>query len=282
MACDLHLHSNCSDGVLSPGEVLALADGCGLHAAALTDHNTTRGIREFLDAAKGKMIEAVAGIEITTEWNGIERHLIGLWLSNKCMEDIHIINDTYHTAKTESNLILTERLRNAGYEITYDSVCTAAGEGNVPNRSHFARVLVDKGYFEICGEAFRTLLSERGGLWTPPGRIRIEECIDFLRQYGAVPVLAHPFQNFPKERLKELLTDAKRAGLLGVEVEYSEHTLQERNDIFRMSLELGLLPGGGSDFHGEAVKPGLQIGSGYGSLHVPDEWFEELKYRTGN
>jgi len=281
MACDLHLHSNSSDGLHAPAEVFKMAEACGLTAAALTDHNTVSGISEFQNAAKESIVEAVAGIELTTEWNHNELHLVGLWLSGECRMEVPSFVGQYNKRKELSNLQLTERLKAAGFPITYDEIVAMEKQGTLPNRSTFALWMKNHGYVSEPKEAFEKYLSSEAGFYVPPKRISIVESIDFLRQHHAVPVLAHPFQLLPEAQLPELLTVAKAAGLIGIEVAYSSHTEKEYHAALAYANQFGLLPGGGSDFHGEAKKRGLKVGVGYGNLLVPDEWYACLKNAAG-
>ena len=77
--CDLHTHSVFSDGTCTPAELIDEAVALGLSAIALTDHNTVAGLPEFLAAAEGKKVRAIAGTEFSTDYNGIELHILGLF-----------------------------------------------------------------------------------------------------------------------------------------------------------------------------------------------------------
>ena len=157
----------------------------------------------------------------------------------------------------------------------YSAIKAKSPNGKI-NRAHIAAELTRKGYTSSVNEAFDTLLSRRAGYYREPERPGVWEMIDFIRSMDAMPVLAHPFLNLTEERMMDFLPAAKKAGLAGMECYYSmyDDALTERSlciaDIF------GLLPSGGSDFHG-ANKPDIALGSGRGDLLVPCQCAAALK-----
>ena len=151
----------------------------------------------------------------------------------------------------------------------------AEGQGNI-NRAHVAAILTKKGYTSSRNEAFRTVLAPERGFYIEPDRLPVFETIDFIRSIGAVPVLAHPFLNLDEERLRVFLPQAKERGLLGMEVAYSTYDDATAACAARLAQEFGLLPSGGSDYHG-AKKADIKMGVGRGNLKVPAEWVDRLK-----
>ena len=119
--CDLHIHSNCSDGTCSPEELIYIAEQAGLSAVALCDHNTVKGLRRFLNAAKDKNIIAVPGVEVSCQFNGKEVHILGLFLED-IFDDLESLFIELNIRKMESNEILLNNLNNAGYKIDIQDV----------------------------------------------------------------------------------------------------------------------------------------------------------------
>lgn len=271
---DLHTHTVYSDGTDTPQELVAKAQALGLHALALTDHNSVDGLPEFLAAAEGSGVRPVAGTEFSTEYRGNELHILGLFLDEGAYEPIRKLTGDFLERKIQSNRDLVERLRQRGYALTYEEVCSRA-HGYV-NRAHIAALLADKGYVENPTQAFLQLLQVQAGLYVPPKRPEAYEVIRFIREQHAVPVLAHPFLNLTEAGLLEFLPQAVEAGLLGMEVYYSKFDGETVAAAERIVRRFGLAPSGGSDYHGRN-KPDISLGVGHGGLCVADEVYERLR-----
>ncbi len=273
--CDLHTHSNYSDGTLTPTELLNLAVDSGISAIALCDHNTVGGVLEFLKAAEGKPIEAAAGCEITTEYNGIELHILGLFIPTDKFCEVEAFCEALNLRKRKANKKLIEDLNNAGYTVDFDKLVLQNVKGQI-NRAHIARELVENGYCQSVSEAFATLLKEGGPFYRSPKREDTFETIKFLRSIGAVPVIAHPFYSTTPENLNEFWKEAVRVGLVGMESHYPMYDEKTTVIAIETAERYGILHSGGSDFHGKN-KPHISIGTGKGSLAVPYEFFKKLK-----
>ena len=273
--CDLHTHSIYSDGTYTPAELIAEAERVGLSAIALTDHNTVAGLPQFLKAAEGSNVEAIPGIEISTEYGDRELHILGLFINEKYYDVITERLLPIAINKERSNVELIETLAAAGYDITYEEVAARMPNGQF-NRSHVGEVLTEKGYTASIAEAFRTILSKDGGLYRQPKRLPVFEIISFLRSIGAVPVLAHPFLSLPVDELRPFLSEAVKHGLCGMETVYSTYDEETARLAASIAEEFGLMPSGGSDFHG-GRKPGIAMGTGRGDLFIPAEFVEGLR-----
>ena len=273
--CDLHTHSVYSDGTWTPAQIIDEAEKIGLSAVALTDHNTTAGLAEFFQAAKGKNVQAIGGVELSTDYGEIELHIVGLFVQEKHFDAIESLVDEMKKRKEESNILLAEALNRAGYAVDFDKIKANTPKGHL-NRAHFASALLEKGYVKSIAEAFDTLLSKTGGFYTQPRRLDVFETIRFLKEIGCVSVLAHPFQELNDEGVRNFLAQAKPFGLDGMETEYAkydEKTVQKAKSIAK---EFGIKESGGSDFHGERRK-GTKLGVGQGNLRVPMEFVKRLR-----
>ncbi|MBQ6478687.1 MAG: PHP domain-containing protein [Erysipelotrichaceae bacterium] len=271
--CDLHCHSSFSDGSSSPKELVKLAEAQGLSALALTDHNTSAGLKEFMEAGKNSEVITVPGCEFTTEWNGKEIHVVGLFFQEKYWKEIEDFLELSNIAKINSNLQLIANLNKAGYQVSEEEAA-ALTKGDF-NRSHIARVLMNKGYVKSVQEAFETLLKEGKGFYFPAKRISPMAVIRFIKVFGAAAIIAHPFLNLSLSELREFLPLAKEAGLDAIETRYTEFDEETTRMAIALAEEFKLKQSGGSDFHGTA-KPDIFLGSGRGNLHVPFEFYEEL------
>lgn len=277
MFCDLHTHSVFSDGTDTPEELIRQAERLGLSVLALTDHNSVAGLPRFLAAGAESSVEAVPGVEFSVEYLGEDLHILALFVEPEHFDAVDNLVALPDRWKREGNLDLAERLTRAGYPIDYAALEAATPGGHV-NRAHFGLELVRLGYAESVEDAFRRFLKVRCGYYTPPKRLDALETVAFIRSIGAVAVLAHPWLNLKtREQLEEFLTLAVRAGLDGMEVRYSKFSPEESNLALEIAEKYGLLPSGGSDYHGIAVKPDISMGTGRGNLEVPERWYQRLK-----
>ena len=273
--CDLHVHSHFSDGTFSPSEIITAAKQVGLHAVALCDHNTVDGLPSFLKAAEESSVRAIPGAEFSVNYNGKELHLLALFIESKHFAKISEMMLEVNELKEKSNILLYKSLVSAGYELDYATIKAQSPTGKI-NRAHFAAELMKLGYVSSVSEAFSTILTPEAGHYSEPERLDFFDMISFIRSINAAPVLAHPFLDLDEEELIALLPQAKESGLLGMECAYSRFdkaTTKAANSIVK---HFGLLPSGGSDFHGKN-KPDISLGTGLGNLSVPFEWALALK-----
>ncbi len=273
--CDLHIHSDNSDGTCTPEELIDIAKQSGVTAVALCDHNTIAGVNKLCKAAENSGITAIAGVEVTTEYKGDEVHILGLFLKEEYFEKLTDFLKQINLIKTESNKELVRNLKNGGFDIEYEEVTEKAGIA-IPNRVHFAKVLIDKGYTSSIAEAFSTMLAKGGEYYKPAKKLDTLLVISFLASIKAVPVMAHPLVSLSRDKLEELIPKAKSCGLTGMECYYSLYSEEETAYTLSLAEKNGVLPCGGSDFHGEN-KPDIKMGSGKGNLAVPIDVFYTLK-----
>ena len=273
--CDLHTHSVYSDGTYTPEALVREAEKLALKAVALTDHNTLSGVPEFLKSAEGSLVQAIPGIEISTDYGETELHIVGLFLKEEVFEKVENFVKKMLDNKAESNRILVQSLNLAGYKIDYEELKRNTPNGKF-NRAHVAGALQKAGYVSSIKEAFDTLLAKDGKFYVQPKRIPVFEAIEFLKSVGAVVILAHPFLNLTEEELRAFLPKAKAVGLDGMETLYSEFDERQTATAVKIAEEFSLKQSGGSDFHGNR-KPHIALGRGKGNLFVPIEFKEELE-----
>ncbi len=272
--CDLHAHTIYSDGTDTPTALVELAESIGLSAVALTDHNNISGLTEFLQAAEGKRVQAVPGIEFSTDYKGTELHILGLWIGSQHYGTITDMMEAIRSRKDQCNRDLVQRLNEAGYELDYEKLSAMTPDGYV-NRAHMATALTEKGYTATVQDAFKQLLSVKAGYYQPPKLPDALEIIRFIRSIGAVSVLAHPFLNLPEAGIREFLQEAKPAGLHGMEVLYGMYDAQTTALSIQLADEFGLCYSGGSDYHG-GNKPHIWLGKGRGALAIPMDFCRKL------
>lgn len=275
MAVDLHSHSTASDGSETPTGLVALAVERRLHALALTDHDTLEGIDEARAAAVASGLELIPGTELSLEHHA-GMHLVVLWLEpgDGPLQDRL---ESLRSGRDSRNAAIAERLTELGMPVTVEEILEEGGRGSV-GRPHIAAVMMRRGYVESVEEAFELWLgSGRPGYVERP-RLEPAEAVSLARASGGVPVLAHPHTlgiTRPDE-MDALLAELVDAGLIGLEALCAGYRQFERDGYSDLARRFGLVPSGGSDFHG-AYKPGLELGIGYGDLVVPDRVLDELR-----
>ena len=274
--CDLHTHSYYSDGTDSPQEIVDKALELGLTAVALCDHNTTRGLGEFISYARDKAVDAVAGVEFSTDHNGKELHILALFVPENAFDKVQAYVNKMHISKEQSNIRLISSLKKAGYDLDYDRIFAEAN-GNI-NRAHVASELTQKGYTSSVKEAFDTVLSVEQGYYVPPERLDALETVEFIKSIGAVGVLAHPYLNLSAEELEIFLPLAVQHGLDGMETRYSAYSPETEALALQTAQRYRLLQSGGSDYHGERKQE--RLGIGRGDLTVPSEYYYGLRSRS--
>ena len=272
---DLHTHSVFSDGTDTPEELVALAQQAQLQAVALCDHNSVHGLPRFLAAARESTVEAVAGVEFTTEYAGTELHILGLFLPEQSYEKVTEITNAFHAAKKESNYLLVQRLAQNGYAVSVSEL-EARTQGGYINRAHIGALLTEKGYTQSIQQAFQTLLGEKCGLYVPPKRPSAFTIIEEIRKMHAVPVLAHPFLNLDEAALRLFLGRAVEHGLVGMETYYPLYDPTKTALALDIAAHYNLAQSGGSDYHGKN-KPHIAMGTGMDNLRIEDAVYYRLR-----
>lgn len=272
---DLHVHSTKSDGSFTPSELVNYALEKGLSAFALTDHDTTEGLDEAMEAAKGKTVEVIPGIEFSTEYEGKDIHIVGLYIDYKGESFTKQIQ-AFVDSRIERNRKMCANLQNAGIDISYEKLLSSF-PGAVITRAHYAKYLLDQGVVKSMPEAFDRFLGDHTRYFVPREKVTPTQAVKLILDAKGIPVLAHPtLYHMSDKRLELLLYRLKEAGLAAMECIYSTYTPAEERQMKKLADKYGLLPSGGSDFHG-STKPKLDLAVGYGNLQVPEEILIHLK-----
>ena len=270
---DLHTHSTFSDGTFTPLQLVKYAEEKGLKAFAITDHDTTEGIKEAKSIETN--VEVISGVEISTRYDKKEIHIVGLYV-NENDADLNKQLKYYREKRVTRNFEILEKLNSLGVDITIDDVkesCT----GDVISRAHIAKALVSKGFVGSYTEAFDRYLGDNKCAYVPRETLNFEESMELITKAGGVPVLAHPLlYKMSDTNLENMMVKLRQKGLKAVEVYYSTHSNSDTQHVMAMANRVGLIYSGGSDFHG-ATKPKIDIGTGMGKLAVPYEILEKIR-----
>ena len=243
---DLHLHTTVSDGRLTPTELIKLVAGKGLKVISISDHDITDGLAEAYQAAKEfPDMRIIPGIELSTDIPGDEIHMLGYFISYED-DAFQTILSRFREGRLERGLAMVEKLAEHGLHVEWERVKEIAGEGSV-GRPHIALALVEKGYFKEPKDAFAEYLGRNGLAYAEREKMTPEEGVEMLGRIGGVAVLAHPAQ---LADLDEKAGQLKAAGLVGMEVYYAQYSPETIDRLARVAENHGLIPCGGSDYHG--------------------------------
>ncbi|MCG8400967.1 MAG: PHP domain-containing protein [Firmicutes bacterium] len=253
MLADLHVHTNASDGTSSPAEVVRMAARAGLRAIAITDHDTMDGVPAALAEAGRYEIDVLGGVELSTEQDGLEVHVLGYCI-DPAKTTFQEYLDAFKNARFARAEKMVHKLRQLGVNISFDSVLELAGTGSV-GRPHIARALLNEGKINKLTEAFDKYIGFGKAAYVPRLKFRPEEMIRAVIEAGGVPVLAHPGITCGDDLIRFLI----RNGLQGVEVCHPKHAPDIEEHYRSLCRSYGLIATGGSDYHGAGV-------TGHGNL----------------
>ena len=274
---DLHTHSTFSDGINTPTELIEQAHEIGLTAIALTDHDTVGGCPEFQQAArKYPDMLAVNGCELGVNHPAV-MEIIAMNITD--LAPYLVRQKMLAESRENSCRERLEKLNQLGYHITWEDV--AFDEKKNPRKlitkPHIVDFLMSSEQITDKEFAYKQLLAKGCPAYAETNVPSVEDTIDFVRQTGAVAILAHPC--LIKLKGQDLFNEVARlqkCGLQGIEVEHSHMTDEEMLEYNQMADALGLLKSGGSDFHGKDVHPGVELGIGRGQVHLPHSYIEKI------
>ena len=271
---DLHTHTTASDGSFAPAEVVHTAEAAGLYALGITDHDTTAGVAEALEAGENLTVEVVPGVELSVDHERLgSLHILGYWIQPGHPDLAGRLEDIRGGRGRRNEKILA-RLAELGCPLEIGEVEQIAG-GKVIGRPHLAQAMLEHGYVKSTQEAFDRYLARGKPAYMERERMSPEEAVDRIRRAGGVAVWAHPgLIGLEESELEKEVLQLVGAGLSGIECHYPEHSPQTTDLLLRLCRRHDLAPTGGTDFHG-AVKPNVQLGI----LEVPAELLEGLRAR---
>ncbi|PYE45602.1 PHP domain-containing protein [Paenibacillus barcinonensis] len=276
--CDLHTHSQASDGMQSPTDNVKLAKHKGLSAVALTDHDTVAGVAEARRAGQLLDIEVIAGVEISTRAGGKEIHVLGYEVN---VDDTRFLQRLrgLREAREERNHRMIAKLQELGLHITWQEVLNELGRPLEPDESvgrpHMADVLVKKGYAADLRDAFDQYLAEGKPGFVSVPRVSPQDACVWIREAGGAAVIAHPGIYGDDELVRQIIMDATPDG---IEVFHSDHGPEEEQRYLQLAREFDLIVTGGSDYHGE--RQGVVFHGDLGSKTVAMEAVEQLRAVT--
>jgi predicted metal-dependent phosphoesterase TrpH len=293
---DLHIHTTASDGTFSPKEVVEEAVRRGLSVIAITDHDTTQGIPEALEAIEdyyGKIdsrkvqvssgmeneekLILVPGVEISCWYDTREVHMLGLFIdytNDEFNEKLKAMEEE----RDRRNDKMIEMFNEHGIFMTLEDL-KFGQEDTVVSRAHFARYLEEHGYVKSREEAFKKYIGDGCPFYLSRNYISAETAIQWIHQVGGMAFLAHPYlYGFKEDKVRKMLNDLKEFGLDGLEAYHSTADNGRTNQLRAYAKKLDLMVSGGSDFHG-GNKPYIYMGVGKGNLRITRHVYDTIMKR---
>ena len=264
---DLHIHTHFSDSTSSPEEVVEQAHEHGLDCIAITDHDTIAGIEPTITAAGKYGIEVVTGIELSSEINGKDVHMLGYLFDRKDQEFIDRINCMQNARVTRMQEMIN-KLKAMGVDNITPKEVSELVQSDSVGRPHLATLLQEKGWVTTNKMAFNKYLADDAPAFVPKFKQTPYEAIELIRKAGGVAVLAHPMLT----KVDELIPSFVEAGLGGLEVYYPGSSDNTTRFYEGLAKKYHLAATGGSDAHG-SVKKHTYVGK----MKIPYDLVEKLK-----
>ncbi|OLO40378.1 phosphatase [Alkalihalophilus pseudofirmus] len=250
---DLHMHSTASDGGYNPSDLIEKCKQVGLQYIALTDHDTTAGVKEAIEKGQELGVFVIPGIEFSTKYKGKSVHMLGYGLDYENQELCEMLKGQQRMRRKRLDVIIN-KLKAVGLILTADDVLEFVDGGSI-GRPHVAKALIKKNYVHDVAEAFEKYLAEGRPCYVPKEKeMTPEEAINWIHRMNGVSIIAHPVYYDLDDWIETLVTEY---GLQGVEVYHRDHSKEDRIHYEKLVKQIEtkhnttLLKTGGSDFHHE-------------------------------
>lgn len=245
---DLHSHSTCSDGLLSPAGLVRRAAANGVDVLALTDHDSTAGLEEAHIAAHEAGITLINGVEISVSWGDQPIHIVALGVDPGCPA-LAAGLARQRAIREERAIRIAERLDRLGLTGSLAGAAAHAGEAP-PGRSHFARFLVEHGHARDLQRAFKRYLGRSGAAYVPCRWAALEEVLPWIQAAGGRAVVAHPVRyRMTRRRLLRFLDAFGAVGGDAIEVISGRQNADQTRAVADLARSFALYASVGSDFH---------------------------------
>lgn len=242
---DLHIHTNYSDGTMTPEEVVDEAIRLGVSTISITDHDTTKGIDIAIRYGEKKNLHIIPGIEISSYLSPSELHILGYFIDTHNTSLQKILKQA-HEDRIKRIYVMVEKLHNLNVNIDPKEIFMLAGQGS-PGRMHVAEILWKHNYCSTIPEAFSKYIGDNGPAYVPKKTLTPQQAIEVIREAKGAAVLAHP----GLIHKDHIIADLVKYGLQGIEVYYPSHSPQDIKRYLKIVEKYNLAATGGSDFHGE-------------------------------
>ena len=269
---DLHVHTTASDGQYSPSQIIKKAADKKIKVIAITDHDTTAGLEEAVQAGKNHGVQVVRGIELNISFPSGEFHLLGLGL-NQVSASLAAIVEEVIKNRNERNEQMIKKINDDGVQITLEQLKTDY-PNTIIGRPHFAAELVKLGIVKNRQQAFDQYLAKGRKWYCPRVCTNLDEAIIAIKDSGGIPVIAHPMSLYLSwGRLPDMLKDCYEKGVIGIEAFHPGARVTECLRLEELGRKIGFIVTAGSDFHGEKIRSDRRLGHTCGNKKIDDKYY---------
>ncbi|MBI4498602.1 MAG: PHP domain-containing protein [Chloroflexi bacterium] len=277
MAVDLHLHTTASDGRLSPTELVRRAGRKGLRVIAITDHDSTEGLDEAMQAAQQfPQLTIIPGIELSTDIPKGEIHILAYGIDPKAPTLQELLRE-FRAARLDRGRRMVEKLAELGMPIPWERVLELA-QGGAVGRPHVAQAMLEAGWVSSISEAFDLWIGRTGPAYAERPKLTPVEAVQMVKRLDGVTSLAHP-ADIPN--LEDTVADLAAAGLSGIEAHYYGYAREYVDYLCRLAERHHLVPTGGSDCHGIPGGAGGDVGEVAVPLASAERLMALIRQRKG-
>lgn len=267
---DLHIHTICSDGQLSPEDVLKLAVDKKLKTVSITDHDTFEGYKQAKPFAEKYGIELIPGVEVTTVFNNKESHILAYYFETDTNYFADFLAEQKQS-RTERIKGIVQTLQSQKIDIEYEEVWAGADGANL-GRPHIAKILIEKGYVSNFNQAFKMYLSNEKLGDIESNYPTSKEAIKMIKNVGGAAILAHPGKLYSMEEVDEFI----ELGIDGIECIHPSHNHRRQVHYAELCEQHSLLKTGGSDYHGNYDSGHSNVGV----VAVAQKYVDSMKRMT--
>jgi len=259
MIFDLHTHTNYSDGLFSPKEVVDLAIKKGLDGIAITDHDTIDGIEPAIEYNNNLVnkIKIIPGIEFGCVYQDEEVHILGYFIDYESSKIINLSKELKEN-RINRSLKMIDKLNSMGLKISMEEIKTLTQDDYI-GRPHIARILIQKGYVDNMEKAFKLYLNRGQPGYVEKKSLSIDETIDFIHELNGLAILAHPgvLKN------KDIIDYCIKMGIDGLEAIHSKHNKKDKDLLLEIGRKNNIIITAGSDCHGQIINGEYLLGKYY-------------------
>ncbi|AEJ18924.1 PHP domain-containing protein [Gracilinema caldarium] len=250
---DLHSHSTCSDGILSPEALINMAADMGLRALALTDHDTIAGLASAKCQAIKRNLLFIPGVELEIAWEPGEFHLLGLGIQQPT-DEFQTALEELAQLREKRNREIINRMNEMGIEADYEEI-KKLSEGTIIGRPHIATFLVNRKIVKNKQSAFDMYLGKGRPFYAPKGALELKRAIRLITESGGIPILAHPLSLYVSwGKLPELIEHFHEQGIVGLEAWHPLARVAECERLEAIGKGLKMVITAGSDYHGNSYQ----------------------------